>query len=444
MGRGQRHSKNAGVMGSEGLSYAEKRALGYGTVKERFGKEALGHYYDCCLTLTEAVDPVITPDGYLFSREAILENLLAQKKGLKKRMAAWEAAQQGAAKKDLHVTIVTVTVNLTITVCDPDCVLVRAVTQVADSDAVAKQAALVAFDRANHMGISQKTADAVKGAIVESAAAATKPQTASNVIAIKEQEERAKTSKASLSASSQRAPGWRGRGGGGGGGLPNPRVWMQAFWMPGSVPDAEVVVEKPSNDTLCPACNKPLKLKDLVPVRFTKVPGDKEGRHMDPVTKDIFTAATKLVALRPTGDVVALDTWTKVLRPEGEFKGVWQLRAVTTIITLTLVILLIIIIIITIVIIITTWHVSNMAMLQTQRHQQQRSQQLGATHGPYCCLCCGGWSGHQLTDKDVIELKTGGTGFCARDGDKVVSEKWVRVTPQPAWPCLAAAAPGLA
>ncbi|KAJ9505509.1 hypothetical protein QJQ45_020863 [Haematococcus lacustris] len=332
MGRGQRHSKNAGVMGSEGLSYAEKRALGYGTVKERFGKEALGHYYDCCLTLTEAVDPVITPDGYLFSREAILENLLAQKKGLKKRMAAWEAAQQGAAKKDLHVTIVTVTINLTITVCDPDCVVARAVTQVADSDAVAKQAALVAFDRANHMGISQKTADAIKGAIVESAAAATKPQTASNVIAIKEQEERAKTSKASL-------------------------MWMQAFWMPGSVPDAEVVVEKPSNDTLCPACNKPLKLKDLVPVRFTKVPGDKEGRHMDPVTKDIFTAATKLVALKPTGDVVALDTWTKVLRPEGEFKG------------------------------------------------------------------------HQLTDKDVIELKTGGTGFCARDGDKVVSEKHFALGP---------------
>ncbi|GFH12776.1 zf-NOSIP domain-containing protein [Haematococcus lacustris] len=116
---------------------------------------------------------------------------------------------------------------------------------------------------------------------------------------------------------------------------------MQAFWMPGSVPDAEVVVEKPSNDTLCPACNKPLKLKDLVPVRFTKVPGDKEGRHMDPVTKDIFTAATKLVALKPTGDVVALDTWTK----------------------------------------------------------------------------------------DVIELKTGGTGFCARDGDKVVSEKHFALGP---------------
>ena len=38
MGKGQRHSKNAGVMGSEGLTYHEKRALGFGTVRERVGK----------------------------------------------------------------------------------------------------------------------------------------------------------------------------------------------------------------------------------------------------------------------------------------------------------------------------------------------------------------------------------------------------------------------
>jgi hypothetical protein len=38
MGRGQRHSKNAGIMGSEALTYHEKKALGFGTVKERIGK----------------------------------------------------------------------------------------------------------------------------------------------------------------------------------------------------------------------------------------------------------------------------------------------------------------------------------------------------------------------------------------------------------------------
>lgn len=42
MGKGQRHSKNAGVMGSESLSYAERKMLGFGTVKERFGKASTG------------------------------------------------------------------------------------------------------------------------------------------------------------------------------------------------------------------------------------------------------------------------------------------------------------------------------------------------------------------------------------------------------------------
>lgn len=42
---------------------------------------------------------MVTPHGVLYSREAILENLLAQKKAIKKRMAAWEAAQAADAKK---------------------------------------------------------------------------------------------------------------------------------------------------------------------------------------------------------------------------------------------------------------------------------------------------------------------------------------------------------
>jgi hypothetical protein len=55
MGRGSRHSKNAGVMGAEALTYHERKALGYGSLKERLGKDAQGNYYDCCLTLQPAV-----------------------------------------------------------------------------------------------------------------------------------------------------------------------------------------------------------------------------------------------------------------------------------------------------------------------------------------------------------------------------------------------------
>jgi len=44
-------------------------------------------------------DPVVTPQGILYSREAILENLLAQKKAMKRRMATWQAAEGERARK---------------------------------------------------------------------------------------------------------------------------------------------------------------------------------------------------------------------------------------------------------------------------------------------------------------------------------------------------------
>ena len=40
-----------------------------------------------------------TPDGYIYSREAILESLLQQKKSNKRKLAAWEAQQQDERRK---------------------------------------------------------------------------------------------------------------------------------------------------------------------------------------------------------------------------------------------------------------------------------------------------------------------------------------------------------
>lgn len=42
-----------------------------------------------------------TPKGYLFSREAILENLLDQKKANKRKLAAWQAQQADDARKQV-------------------------------------------------------------------------------------------------------------------------------------------------------------------------------------------------------------------------------------------------------------------------------------------------------------------------------------------------------
>jgi hypothetical protein len=59
-------------------------------------------------------------------------------------------------------------------------------------------------------------------------------------------------------------------------------------------------------NTYCPASKKRLRLKDLLPVNFTRVPEDQTGYAMDPVTGDTFTNASKLVVLRPTGGDLAL------------------------------------------------------------------------------------------------------------------------------------------
>ena len=53
-GGGSRHSKNAGTMGSENLTYGERKALGFGTMKERLGKETVKDFDACALGLTHA------------------------------------------------------------------------------------------------------------------------------------------------------------------------------------------------------------------------------------------------------------------------------------------------------------------------------------------------------------------------------------------------------
>ena len=63
-------------------------------------QDSMGNFYDCRLTLTPAHDPVACPSGFIFSREAIIENLLAQKKENKRRLVAWEAAQADTARKE--------------------------------------------------------------------------------------------------------------------------------------------------------------------------------------------------------------------------------------------------------------------------------------------------------------------------------------------------------
>lgn len=248
------------------------------------------------------MDPVSTPDGFIFSKEAIIENLLAQKKAYKRKLAAWETSQADERRKE------------------------------SEKKTIEDGASLVAFDVENHGGMSSATADRVKAAIVSEAAQSSGPGAGGikSQLLIKENQ--------------GRVDGLR-----------------TSFWTPSVGPDGIKDHEKPDPGTLCPASGKPLKLKDLIPVCFTRANDDPDAStashslHIDPVTRDNLTNATKLVLLKATGDVLLKETYDKLIKPDGVYNGT------------------------------------------------------------------------RIKESEVIELRTGGTGFTARDGERVQSSKYSNV-----------------
>ncbi|XP_067574594.1 nitric oxide synthase-interacting protein isoform X2 [Pseudorca crassidens] len=96
-----RHGKNctAGAV----YTYHEKKkdtaASGYGTQNIRLSRDAVKDFDCCCLSLQPCHDPVVTPDGYLYEREAILEYVLHQKKEIARQMKAYEK-QRGARREE--------------------------------------------------------------------------------------------------------------------------------------------------------------------------------------------------------------------------------------------------------------------------------------------------------------------------------------------------------
>jgi hypothetical protein len=166
-------------------------------------------------------DPLVTPDGYLYSREALLENLLQQKKAIKKKLAAYEEQQKeeqqkvrarawcarvrGACACLLQPVLVLWWVSgraYALTHSVDTCTIPPPpppppppripAQQAAEQAAVQAEAQLIAFDRQNHMGISSKTAAAITEAITAEAATMHESRGARAAVNIKENEEKMK------------------------------------------------------------------------------------------------------------------------------------------------------------------------------------------------------------------------------------------------------------
>ncbi|OQV22207.1 Nitric oxide synthase-interacting protein [Hypsibius exemplaris] len=102
---GKRHGKNATA--NPVYSYAEvqkdNKFSGYGLVAARLGKDSIKDFDCCSITLQPCRNPVVTPDGYLFDKEAILEYILNKKMDIIKQQKAYEKwqAKEATEKKEL-------------------------------------------------------------------------------------------------------------------------------------------------------------------------------------------------------------------------------------------------------------------------------------------------------------------------------------------------------
>lgn len=72
---------------------------GYGTTKARLGKDSVKDFDACCLTLQSCRIPVITPQGYLFDKEFILEYIMSKKAENLKKVKEFEKSKRKDQKE---------------------------------------------------------------------------------------------------------------------------------------------------------------------------------------------------------------------------------------------------------------------------------------------------------------------------------------------------------
>ncbi|CAN8027502.1 unnamed protein product [Ixodes persulcatus] len=91
-----RHARNctAGAVYTYHEKQKDTQTCGYGTQKMRLGKDAVKDFDCCCLSLQPCRNPVITPDGFLFDKEAILEYIIRRKAENARLLKEYEAQKR--------------------------------------------------------------------------------------------------------------------------------------------------------------------------------------------------------------------------------------------------------------------------------------------------------------------------------------------------------------
>ncbi|XP_007575670.1 PREDICTED: nitric oxide synthase-interacting protein [Poecilia mexicana] len=255
-----RHGKNctAGAV----YTYHEKRkdtaASGYGTQSVRLGKDAIKDFDCCCLSLQPCQDPVVTPDGYLYEKQAILEYILHQKTEIAKKMKAYEKQKQALKSTN-------------------------------QLESKSEERQRVERFKTSENSIVSKPINPFKSG-------------------------QKKESEASSSGEASNA-----------GPAPSSSQSLPSFWIPSLTPEAKpTLLKKPSKAVLCPMSGRPIKMNDLIPVNFTPLDPsldrvallNRQERYVCAVTRDALGNSVPCAVLRPSGTVVTQECVEKLIKKD--------------------------------------------------------------------------------------------------------------------------------
>jgi nitric oxide synthase-interacting protein len=237
----------------------------------------------CCLTLQPCRYPVATPDGYLYDKEAILENIIHQKKENAKKLKEFERQKRKNEEELEELATAEARSKVEKFLATENSIVTKPVD---------------AFSRATEAPSISNMADVEPGTVHIPSSTKTPSGEAG--------------SGGTSSASGSRGAGVKGK-----------RPKLPSFWIPTFTPSAKPTeIKKPDMKTYCPMSGKELRVKDLVPVKFTAIADRdsktaaivKQTRYMCPVTRDVLSNSVGCVLLRPSGDVVTQECVDKLIR----------------------------------------------------------------------------------------------------------------------------------
>ncbi|XP_029636612.1 nitric oxide synthase-interacting protein isoform X1 [Octopus sinensis] len=100
-----RHAKNctAGTVYTYHERKKDTATSGYGSKSIRVGKDSVKDFDCCSLTLQPCRNPVITPDGHLYDKEAILEYIIHKKKEIALKLKKYEKQKSKNEAEQLEI-----------------------------------------------------------------------------------------------------------------------------------------------------------------------------------------------------------------------------------------------------------------------------------------------------------------------------------------------------